>query len=126
MRILLFASLIWTALLSAQQAKAQFKTGNDLYAACTATESSPTYYQQDAECAGYIAGAVDVIISFGIDTKNGIFVPAGVQLGQVGDLVRNFMRNHPEIRHSQASAMVLGALYEGFSCKNQRTVRERG
>jgi hypothetical protein len=126
MRVLLSPIFICVAFVIPQPAKAQLKTGNDLYAACTASETSPTYYQQDAECAGYIAGATDAILSFGVDKKNGICVPAGVQLGQIGDLVRSFMRNHPEIRHSQASAMMLGALYEGFACKNQRTIRERG
>lgn len=126
-RLLLIAALLaFQSVTVPTPATAQTQTGNDLFRICNAERSSPTFLQEDAQCAGYLSGALDSLLTFGIAEKNGICVPTGIELGQVRDLVRNFLNTYPQLRHQSGTTIVMGALYTGFACKNQRTLRERG
>jgi hypothetical protein len=42
--------------------------------------------------------------------------PDGVKAGQVEDLVKLYLRDHPENRHDVASSLIIAALKEKFPC----------
>jgi hypothetical protein len=92
--------------------------GNKLYEACEffgpRIPTSPADANQGGYCIGFIQG---VRVSLG---KSGIFcVPTreeGVTGGQVGYVVKLYLREHPELRHFSAADLVAAALKEKFPC----------
>jgi hypothetical protein len=62
-------------------------------------------------CLGYILGAADALQS-----AHKICIPKGVEAAQVLDVVKLYIRQHPEVRHYSASHLVVTALNEKFSC----------
>jgi hypothetical protein len=82
-----------------------FQTAMDLYQKCAALKSSDTYYQEQAYCIGYIAGAWDsakVIISdIGVTCRY-----SGYSLGQIQMIFVKSVREHPENAHKSASRYI--------------------
>jgi hypothetical protein len=82
-----------------------FNTAMELYQACVEPESSSTYYQSQAYCMGYIAGAWDsarVIVSdLGIECRRVTYT-----LGQIKMIFVKSIREHPENAHKSASRYI--------------------
>lgn len=85
-------------------------TGNELWSAMQAEKG--TLERQFA--VGYIAGAVDASWILFIDCT-----PEGVTVEQGVDIVKKYIRQHPEERHTFAADMVLGAMIEAFPCPDE-------
>jgi hypothetical protein len=94
-------------------AKSGYETGNDLFAACTGTDSSSGagYFL----CYGYISGIVDYSYYVNVGS-NQFCVPAGVTKGQLKDTLIAFLRRNPKDRHLSASVIVVAALREAYPC----------
>jgi hypothetical protein len=91
-------------------AEAGYKDGNSLLSDCEGrSRGDPGGRSQWGMCLGYILGVHDA-------HDRAICIPDGVKSGQVLDVVKRYLRNHPEERHHQASSLVLGALKETFPC----------
>jgi hypothetical protein len=117
------AAIVAVTLAATGTASATFKNGNDLYSECTA----PTDWQRRyLFCYGYIEGIADaediedLRASGFMDPKakgNALCLPAGVQLGQLKDVVVQYLVGHPERRHRSAAALVELALSAAFPCR---------
>ena len=78
--------------------------GNKLFQAC---QNNDRLY---GVCLGYVIGVEDAL-------DGQLFcVPTGVQAGQVIDVVKSYLLDHPEKRHLQAADLVTAALREKFPC----------
>jgi hypothetical protein len=104
-----FALLI-PVLLGAPLARAEFKDGNQLLHVCTSTDVA-----DNANCAGYLASAVDAHPAVG-QYQGRICISPDVALSQVRDVVMNFLEDKPELRHYVAASIVLEAIAEAFPC----------
>lgn len=87
-------------------AHAEFYSGNDLYERIRSRDSI-----ERLEAIMYIAGAADA-------HRGVISCPSPeVTLGQVLDLVRNYLERNPERRHHPGDWAVAAALRPVFPCK---------
>jgi hypothetical protein len=66
----------------------------------------------EGACEGYIIGAVDSTIRMYCIPKG----ESGVQNGQAIDIVKLYLRNHPEKRHLLGSDLVAIAMKDKFPC----------
>lgn len=96
---------IAACVLDVAPANAAFYTGNELHEKCA--ETTPWF------CMGFIAGVIDH--STGSLTRV-ICLPTGVTIGQVMDVVVNYLDDHPERRHRAAEEIVVDAGYQAFPC----------
>jgi hypothetical protein len=117
------AAILAVTLAATGTASAEFKTGNDLYSECTAPAD---WQRRFLFCYGYIEGIADANDLEGLresgfmDPKakrNALCLPAGVQLGQLKDVVVQYLEGHPERRHRSAAALVELALSAAFPCR---------
>ncbi|MFN7388163.1 Rap1a/Tai family immunity protein [Brevundimonas sp.] len=107
-------------------AKADFLTGNELFAHCTAPETDPVYFAKRSSCREYITGVHDGIeatsgvVSYALDRAGDpirlVCAPPGVTARQMRDVVVTYLERHPETRHQSASLIIFGALGEAFPC----------
>lgn len=82
-----------------------FFTGNDLNAFCNQSKSL---------CVGYITGIAD----YAAQQKNKPFcIQSGVTPEQLSEIVKRWLREHPQNWHYSAVSLVEAALAEAFSCK---------
>jgi hypothetical protein len=90
-----------------------FLTGNGLLAACQSTDNG-----QRGLCIGYIEGVFDTMaISLSYLGKDQCpRTMKGVTGKQIGDLVLNYLREHPEDRHTSAARIVSSVIALGFHC----------
>jgi len=75
-------------------------------------------------CEGYILGVTHAIVGdkngVGIDGVNPppVCPRSGVTLGQIKDIIKNYLYAHPESRDKNSSRLILAALLEAFPCSN--------
>jgi hypothetical protein len=100
---------------------AKFDTGNELYATCTGTVDNEI--QCLAFLEGYHTGVTVAALELGrlasipAERLQLYCMPQGVTLGQSKDVVVNFLRDHAQVRHLPANALVLNALELAFPCR---------
>src|SRR5262245_23024008 len=75
-----------------------FADGNKLYREC----SAPIGAVEHNTCLAYIRGIADAMEFSRFISAQGSCIPDHVQLGQVIDVTRAFLRDHPESRHRAA------------------------
>jgi hypothetical protein len=89
-----------------------FITGNRLLEICAPV--------QTPSCYAYINGAVDAFQSTFSALRMGqhalFCLPQGVTSRQLADISTNHLRDHPEQRHTVASAQIALALANAFPC----------
>jgi hypothetical protein len=89
-----------------------FYTGNDLYAGvCSDTRNR-------VDCALYVTGAVDMILTM-VEAENRpmpFCLPENVDVGQLGDVFRKELREHPERRNMRGAVLVLTSMVGAFPC----------
>jgi hypothetical protein len=101
-------ALALPVLMATPSAQASFKDGNQLAMDCSSGAAADSAY-----CAGYLASAVDAHPVVG-QYEGRICMSPDVALGQVRDVVLNFMKEKPELRHHVAASIVFEALAEAF------------
>ena len=105
MKKLLIALLMVPAM-----ARAEFLTGNELYQKMTSTDHGDRMYAM-----GFVVGAYDIGVHV-------FFCPRteqGITVGQVQDIVRNYMAANPGQRNRTAEFMVREAFKEIWPCANR-------
>jgi hypothetical protein len=103
------------ALAATLPAHAGFDTGNRLFEDCSAEN-----YFNRGYCGGYVTGIVDMLEALsarGVIPKNTLCIPEGVTKGQLADVVKKYLGEHPERRHLDAGGLVPEALTASFPCK---------
>lgn len=115
----LFAAVAAVMVISAG-ARADFMTGNTLYAHCTSANASDQSF-----CFGYTAAIADAAqgppqpLPGGGEKSVAGYTQCGpetVTNQQVTDIVVRYLAAHPEIRHTAAWALVGSALEQAFPC----------
>jgi hypothetical protein len=98
-------------------ATAAFTDGNKLFQDCQGGDDPRERQQGDpggltewGMCLGYILGVQDAL------EGSSFCVPNGVTQGQLKDVVKLWLHDHPETRHLSASSLVAAALKEKFPC----------
>jgi hypothetical protein len=119
MKRIILAALVGV-LLAPSTAEAVSKNGNELFSDCSAENA--TY--SNGICMGYIVGVGDAVLDLQflglIDARfSPICVPrkSGVTVGQMVDIVKKYLTDHPEFRHQGGGALVVQALRQAFPCK---------
>lgn len=79
-------------------------TGNDLY---------NELRDNDPFAMGYVTGVTKMLVTFG-EATSCITAPDGVNAEQVVDIVRNYLRDNPDVRHISAELTVSLALMTTF------------
>ena len=107
----LAASLLWPAFGFAEEVGA-FVSGNRLLEVCDPVQSP--------SCYAYVEGATDAF-QFTFSAlhvqQHALFcLPQGVTSRQLVDIATNYLRDHPEQRHTVASGNVALALANAFPC----------
>ena len=101
----------------------RYISGNDLYPLCSATpENVPGEQQANVStqwgfCRGYVAGVADILENREVAGYRACIPTPTVEIGQLGDIVTNFLREHPEERNLTGANIVALALSQAFPCK---------
>ena len=110
--LVLAAGVLCPASGSAQDQLPAFVTGNRLLEICTPV--------QTPSCYAYVEGATDAFQSTFSALhmqQHALFcLPQGVTSRQLVDIATNYLRDHPEQRHTVASANVALAFANAFPC----------
>ena len=102
-----------------------YGTGNWLYRTCESKgeeRGSDESYRQifhAGECFGFVFGVEQGHLATATqrDQESAFCIPKGVEPGQVSEVTRNYLGEHPEGRHRPAASLVLMALVEAFPCE---------
>jgi hypothetical protein len=87
-------------------AAAQFMDGNRLYGRLQAGKRSDGAVE-GAIASGYVTGVADAYPNC---------IPAGVTVGQLSDIILQYLEDHPEKRQLPAVTLVATAISERFPC----------
>jgi hypothetical protein len=99
--------LLVAVLMVPSMAHAEFVSGNDLFSKLNSTDYSDKHY-----ALGYILGVFDAGQSVRHCTPNN----AGVNAGQVQDIVKQYLNANPAIRNFSADLIVTDALKRIWPC----------
>ena len=95
-----------TAVLALSAHATYFNDGNKLLADMNEGSSTKRMY-----ALGYVAGVVDSMNRF-------MFcLPSSVTIGQLTDMIHNYLRNTPSERHQPADVIIAKAFGIAFPCK---------
>ena len=112
MRRAILGAVVLTSIWSEQ---ATAIDGNKLFEHCEFYAAHLPTLPLDASkggyCIGYIQGVHDAL-----QPTRVICVPDRVTGGQLGDVVKLYISNHPENRHRSADELVAAALKEKYPC----------
>ena len=97
--------------------RAECIDGNKLLELCTSS-GGPTYYQDQAYCAGYLQSINDSLVTLELAgiVQQLTCVPKQVSLLQMRDVALQYISTRPEVRHATASSLVLAALKQAYPC----------
>jgi hypothetical protein len=95
-------------------ARAAYKSGNDLYSKCTATNGTATYYQDAAYCIAYVTAVYDALSLDRMLADENECLPDSVTAGQLKDVALAYIRTNPKLRHLSAAALVRLALADAW------------
>jgi hypothetical protein len=95
---------------SGAEGRAYF-VGNQLHEYCQSTE-----LWQKSECRGYVAGVVDTLKYVGKNGKYEICISDLVSRGQLRDIAKKYLENHPEMRHYLGWVLVYNSMRDAFPC----------
>lgn len=102
------AGVLIALLLAPKKANAEFLSGNDLLQRQSSSDSLDR-----VNAMGYVMGVFDVYVRVTFCS------PSMVTVGQVNDMIRNYLSNNPAIRHRSAESLINDALKQVWPCKNQ-------
>src|SRR5262249_29484847 len=101
----------------------RYISGNDLYPLCSATpENVPGEQQANAStqwgfCRGYVAGVADILENKEVAGYRACIPTTAVEIGKLGEIVTDFLRDHGEERQRTGASIVALALSQAFPCK---------
>jgi Rap1a immunity proteins len=116
--LLLLALFSATTVCSKAQVPSIIQDGNSLQFFCEDQDSALGQWHR-AACSGYIAGVFDseVLLANSVQPRSKLACfPDGVTAGQTIDVVRKYLKDHPENRHHSAVSITMRAFLEAFPC----------
>lgn len=109
MRALVALFALVASVASAPPSDAAPMTGNDLHKYCAEDPAQPEGTYAEGVCMGYMLAVIE-------SSTTPLCVPKGVKVKQSIDIVRKYLKEHPETRHQWARALVEDAVKSAF-CK---------
>jgi Rap1a immunity proteins len=110
--LFLFALAVLPQMLAAgTKSPLDLSIGNELYAACTNKDEHFTI-----ACHAYIEGVTEGYYETAEAWQN-VSMPKGVSYGQIDDVAKNYLTNHPEKRHLRSALLIIQALHEAWPAK---------
>lgn len=111
-------------LLAAVQASAfdhgTYINGNKLHEKCSAAGDEALAVAKRVSCIAYVDAVHDTHTSLVESGATPEFcVTRSVEAGQLYDVVKTFLADNPQYRHSSASSMVIYALGQAFPCRKK-------
>ena len=97
-----------------REAKADFTSGNELWDACSADAQKEP--EKAIFCTSYILGAGETFQVLQVANQVSYCVPPKVENGQVIDVVKLYLKDHPESRQYSSPTLIMLALKEKFPC----------
>jgi hypothetical protein len=95
-----------TAALAFSAQATYFNDGNKLLSDMEDSSNTSRMY-----ALGYVAGVVDTLNQFSF------CLPSNVTVGQLNDMIKNYLRNTPAERHQPADVIITRAFSAVFPCK---------
>jgi hypothetical protein len=117
------AALAAVALLSAFPAQSKEsspigESGNAFLERCGKEQREP--------CRAYVSGLVDGIMVAAMATKSDLLcIPPGVTTSQVHDIVADFIRDNPPMRHLRTDELAYQALGKAFPCPTKAKPKKK-
>lgn len=102
--------LILLLLFNVGPVSAGFTTGHELYGWFQEADKQDGSDWETGLFYGYVGGVFDA------GHGQWFCTPAGVTRGQIAEIVKVFLRDHPGLLHLSATKLVTGALTLQFSC----------
>ena len=94
------------------------ESGNAFLDRCAKEEREP--------CRAYIGGIVDGILVASIATKTDLLcLPPGVTTSQVHDIVVDYIRDNPPLRHLRTDELAYRALGKAFPCPVKKKPKKK-
>jgi hypothetical protein len=109
-RGLLLAAVACTVLFTATTANAHFFSGNDLYRMCRGS------IDEQEQCLGYMAGVSDGVDELRVGMGLPACVRAGVEVGQIRDVVVKYLEDNPQGRDGDAWLFAATAIGKAWNC----------
>lgn len=104
MKRLIFAALMAGTTL----AHAEFKDGNQLLEQLTGSAA------EKMNAMGYITGVADAIDGVGY------CAPGNIRVGQITDMVQNYLQRQPAVRHFSGDLIVRRVLVDMWPCEKKK------
>ena len=98
--------LLIMLLFFAPLAGAQWVTGTNLKEYCFSDSSK----ELEGVCYGYVVGVADSL-------DRSLCIPPAITRGQLADIVKKFLRTHPEKLQGSATTLVSEAIQGAFPCR---------
>ena len=108
--------IIIISLLISSVSHAAFYSGNDILALCEAKEGDKFYFQDSAQCDGYVTGVYDHFT--GETVKKGTLCLGGkITVGQVRKIFIAYANKNPAQLNQPADLVVANSIYDAFKCR---------
>jgi hypothetical protein len=91
--------------------------GNTVSTWCSTKANEATAAMQAGSCLGYLWSIVDIQTLGGAVNGRKAFIPRNADMGQMVDLFKNYVREHPEKRHLLAANLAAEAFASAFPCR---------
>jgi hypothetical protein len=110
-RVIFVAVVLCIAMIG--QAVAEIVDGNKLFADCRDGDdpSARDRATKWGTCFGYASGVADALVPAGLYCTS-----SGATAGDVVDVVKLYLQNHPEKRHLSAPQLIVNALKDRYPC----------
>lgn len=92
--------------------QAQFFPAQKLKDTCLKGQRDKSNYVAEWACSGFIIGVSDSAF-----VRKVVCLPNGATIGQVVDIVKKYLNDHPEDGHYSAASVVENALRANWPCK---------
>ena len=111
LKFCLFSGMALLLNFTCQEARADFKDGNQLYSICADKSDILSH----AFCLGYVEAVADTVAGRA-NTYGTACMTENVIGNQVTDVVVKWLESHPEARSYSGQSVVVAALVQAFPC----------
>jgi hypothetical protein len=120
-QILIFAMIVSLHFPAAARAEIRNADGNIVSTWCATNanrERIGDFAMQAGSCFGYLSSIIDIQSSGGAVNGKRACIPLNVDMNQIVDLFKNYVRDHPERRHLLAANLAAEAFALAFPCRS--------
>jgi hypothetical protein len=113
----MLAIIVWLHLPGVAHAQLRNADGNMVSTWCATIANEATAAMQAGSCLGYLWSIIDIQTSGGAVNGRKACIHRNADMGQMVDLFKNYVRDHPEKRHLLAANLAAEAFATAFPCR---------